>query len=516
MKKILLVAINSSWSQSNLALFYLREMLSGLSYQVIMRDFTLKDYPADVMKALYQQQPDIICFSAYIWNREYLQKLIPELKKLLPQAIIVLGGPETENLIPCLDARDFYIIGSGEAAFRELAKQGFCHSRGDGNPAISHKLTLCHFLSNPNTPQKQQKIQGWIPASAGMTKSVQVTAGMTKGVQITAEMTKGATHYTSSTTLPLKQIPFPYHPSDKAQLQGKLLYYECYRGCPYNCVYCLSANDFRTELRFDISDPQQLQKLYTELDALIALEPKTIKFIDRSFNIFPALAHKIWAYFISSDYPCEVHFEIYPDLLSEADFSLLETAPSGRIRFEIGIQSTSDSIALNCGRKSTWKQSKQALLQLKKRCKLRLHADLISGLPGETYESVLNSINQLCACLPDAVQLGTLKILPDTPMQHIAQASGYLWLNDPPYQCLASDAISYPQMCTLESLARILNLYWNKEEYTQEWQQMLMQQQATDILFAIMDKHQELGYELHSLAKGKRDAVMAAIYALVT
>lgn len=464
MKKVLLVALNSSWSQSNLALYYLREMLTGLSYQPVICDFTLKDNLGDVLYALYQHNPQVVCLSAYIWNREYLQKLIPELKKLLPQAALVVGGPEAVNLEPCLGVNDFSILGSGEAAFRELAESDF----------------VKHHSSSTTTIQE--------------------------------DTAQASPRYTCNSSLDLKDIPFPYHPYDKERLQGKLVYYECYRGCPYGCVYCLSANDFRKELRFDHTSEEQLAKLYAELDALVALEPKTIKFIDRSFNIFPVLAHKIWAYFIASPYPCEVHFEIYPDLLSESDFLLLETAPEGRIRFEIGIQTTNDTIAHNSGRKTAWEQSKQALLQLKQRCRMRIHADLLAGLPGEDFASVLKSINELCACLPDAVQLGTLKILPDTPMLDIAKAKGYLWLNDPPYQCLASDSLSYTEMCTLESLARILNLYWNKEEYAPQWQQMLTRHKATDVLFALKAKHEELGYELHSLSKGKREAVMAEIY----
>ncbi|MDD2229976.1 MAG: DUF4080 domain-containing protein [Candidatus Cloacimonetes bacterium] len=445
MKHILLVAINSSWSQSNLALYYLREIIRKLPYQVEMQDFTLKDHLADVLHALYATKADVICFSAYIWNAEYLQKLIPELHKLLPEAIIVIGGPETLDANIASSGNCIVIKGSGEAAFLELAKNGFT-------------LPIdCH-------------------------------------------------------TIPLKDIPFPYHPDDLDSLQGKLLYYETYRGCPYGCVYCLSATDQRRELRFDPENASDIAKLESELNALIALHPKTLKFIDRSFNISPKLAHKIWLFFITQESPCEVHFEIYPDLLSEADFQILEQAAPGLIRFEVGIQTTNDTIATNSGRNSNWQKARQALQSLKARTNIRIHADLLAGLPGEDYASVLTSINQLCATLPDAVQLGTLKILPDTPMQEIAKQRGYIYLNHPPYQCLATDSLSFDEMHVLESLAKLLNLYWNKEEYPEQWAKMLQKHQATDILFALWDLHQLLGYDLHSVSKGKRESVMAAIY----
>lgn len=444
MKSILMLAINSSWSQSNLAFYYLREVIRHLPYKVEMRDFTLKDHLGDVLQSIYTTKADVICFSAYIWNCEYLQKLLPELKKLMPEAILVLGGPEAANRDYSLATRDFVVQGSGEGVFLELAENAFTVPAGNSRMA-------------------------------------------------------------------LKDVPFPYRAEDISTIQGKLVYYESYRGCPYACVYCLSAGDKRHELRFDPESSDAMAKLDAELNALIALKPKTLKFIDRSFNIFPKLAHHIWQFFIDHAAACEVHFEIYPDLLSEADFRILETAPQGLIRFEAGIQTTNDSVAAASGRNSNWEKAKQALLQIKQRTSIRLHTDLLAGLPGEDYASVLNSVNQLCATLPDAVQLGTLKILPDTPMQDIATQRGYLWLNHPPYQCLASDALSYTDMCSLESLAKLLNLYWNKEEYPLEWADMLQKHQATDILFALLDIHTHLSYDLHSLAKGKREAVMAKL-----
>ena len=463
-RKILFIAINSSWSQSNLALYYLRQMLHNLPYKAEIQDFTLKDHLSDVLGQIFQAQAEILCFSAYIWNRLFIVNLIPELKKLLPQAIFVVGGPEAANADFSLVEVDFTIIGSGEGVFGKLAAQGFFLSQGPERKGIA------------NEPGKTTILEG------------------------------------SSSPIPLRDIPFPYVAEDKNILQGKLVYYETYRGCPYSCVYCLSASDQRKELRFDPESSVDMKRLYTELEFLVEMQPKTLKFIDRSFNLFPSLAHAIWRFFIESACGFDVHFEIYPDLLKEEDFTLLEKAPEGRIRFEVGIQTTNDSVSQNCSRNTSWEKAKQALQQLKDRTRIRIHADLIAGLPGENYASVLNSINELCAVLPDAVQLGTLKILPDTPMQAIAKQRAYLWLNNPPYQCLASDALSYKEMNQLESWARLLNLYWNKEEFAPQWKQMLAKHKTSEILEALQEKHKNLGYELHSLSKGKREAVMAEMY----
>jgi len=448
MKKILMIAINSSWSQSNLALYYLREVIADLPYRVFMQEWTLKDQLLDVLYGIYVQNADVICFSAYIWNRLYLQELIPELVKLLPEAIIVIGGPEAGNLTYLQRDRFYFIQGAGEGKFRYLAENNFC--------------------------LKEEEL-------------------------------------TQAKHIPLKDIPFPYRQSDAEFLKGKLLYYETFRGCPFACIYCLSAKDNALKLRYHPENQKDMQCLKKELEALIALEPRTIKFVDRSFNINKRLAHYIWQFFIEQNCPCDVHFEIYPDLIEEEDIALLEKAPENRIRLEIGIQTISAEIAAKSGRKSNWEKAKWVLRELKKRTKLRVHTDLLAGLPGENYFSIINGLNEVCATLPDEVQLGILKILPDTSMQEIAIALNYKWLHQPPYQCLSSNALSFEEMHQLESFAKLLNLYWNKGEHKKEWQEMLQNRSAAEILTALQQKHKELGYELHSLSKAKRDAVMAEI-----
>ncbi len=441
MRKILFAALNSSWSQSNLAFYYLREMVRDLDFESVLKSYTLKEPLMQVMDDIYLQQAEIICFSAYIWNRLFLQNLHRELGKILPDAIFVIGGPEAGHF---QNKRNTLVIeGAGETAFRELALKGF--ALGDS----------AEFRSAP---------------------------------------------------LPLNKVPFPYREEDKADLEDHLVYYECYRGCPYHCAYCLSANDNRSEPRFEL--PKDKELLYLELDAVCRLNPRTIKFIDRSFNVQKDLAQAIWQYAIERGEGQEFHFEIYPDLLDERDLEIMELAPEGRIRFEIGIQSIDPDVLGNCGRHSAWEKSKAALIALKARTKIRIHADLIAGLPGEDYASVLRGLDELCFCEPAAVQLGSLKILPDTPMQGIARSRNYLWLDEPPYQVLASDALSFEEMGRLDDFAHLLSLYWNKEEYPELWHEFLQEYPASEILTALKDIHIENNMTLHSISKKRRAEVM--------
>jgi len=440
MKRILFMALNSSWSQSNLALYYLREVIRDLDYETVMAAFTLKEPLPQIMEEVYHLQPDIICFSAYIWNRACLQELQVELAKIMPQTRFVVGGPESGAFLP--DHRVYVISGPGERSFYELAKSGF-----------------------------------------------------------TSVPKPGA-------NFPLSEIPFPYRQEDEVDLAGHLIYYECFRGCPYGCIYCLSARDCRREARFDLSQEEDFKRLYSELRVLASLKPRTLKFIDRSFNTQKQLAKEIWRFAIENDLDFDLHFEIYPDLIEDKDIDLLSKAPAGRIRFEVGIQSTNDEVLERCGRVSSWQKSRKVLIALKQRTEIRLHTDLLVGLPGEDFASVIRSLNELCACDPAAVQLGILKILPDTPMLDIATKRGYLWMNNPPYQVLQTDVLSFAELCLLQDYAHLLSLYWNKEEYPDTWHSLLQLYPADRILDALLSIHRRDSIPLHSVSRQKRAMIM--------
>jgi hypothetical protein len=446
---ICLVAVNSAWYQSNPALYYLRQMVADLPCRCLIREFTVNDLPLEVLRGIVEAGPDIVCFSAYIWNRMYLQELIPQVKRLLPGTRIGVGGPEAGDGSFGLDGNDIVIEGPGESAFRELAENGF--------------------------------------------------------------KARGGT--TGRENLPLKDIPFPYVRSDRETLKGKLVYYETSRGCPFSCVYCLSAEDERNEARFDVDTPGQRKKLFRELDALVKLEPKTVKFVDRSFNVHPRLARVVWERVIGLDRACEFHFEIYPGLLNREDLEILERVPRDRIRLEVGIQTVNPAVSAACRRRSDWRKTRSMLELIRQRTNVILHTDLIAGLPGESYGSVLNSVNELASVLPHEIQLGMLKILPGTPMQAIARERGYVWQSDPPYQALSTDRLSFRQLCRLQDLARILNLYWNKGEFTTQWEGLLASHKATDILLALLKHHRRYGLPLHSMAKSKREQVFQTVVA---
>ena len=94
MKKFLLVAINSKYIHSNLAVRCLKKAASPYEEYVSVVEYSINNRTEDILKGIYLEKPDAVGFSCYIWNIEVVKDLIIELNKLMPQLPIWLGGPE--------------------------------------------------------------------------------------------------------------------------------------------------------------------------------------------------------------------------------------------------------------------------------------------------------------------------------------------------------------------------------------------------------------------------------------
>lgn len=235
----------------------------------------------------------------------------------------------------------------------------------------------------------------------------------------------------------------PYHESDfTSHLAHRHIYYESSRGCPFQCSYCLSSTD--TNLRH-----LPFQQVAVELGKILAHQPKIIRFIDRTFNALASRTTKLWQHLIDLDTPCHFHFEIAPDLFTPEMFAVLKQAPVNRFQFEIGLQSTTPETLRQVNRKTN---TDLALTNLKKLVSLdtiHLHVDLILGLPNESYDSYKQSFNDVFNLGCHYIQMGLLKILPNTPIS--TTHPELIASSHPPYELLKTPYLS-PQELT--------ELYW--------------------------------------------------------
>ena len=107
--KILLAACNAKYIHSNLAVYNLKSCSGEYSSRVVVKEYTINQIRDDILKDIYLEQPDVVCFSCYIWNLEFVQDIAADLYKVLPDLLhwwhmqmphVILLLPKTTSVIP--------------------------------------------------------------------------------------------------------------------------------------------------------------------------------------------------------------------------------------------------------------------------------------------------------------------------------------------------------------------------------------------------------------------------------
>lgn len=412
--KVLLVALNAKFIHTSLALRDIKNYCTPYSSSIEILETSINQKENDILKAIYKKQPDIIGLSCYIWNMSFIKTLLPTLRKILPAATLILGGPEVSydstELLQTLEA-DLIIYGEGEKTWKHYLEYRF-----------SNNLSL-------------EEIKG-----------------------ITYRDTLGKIHQNEpQEALDLNELPFPYHDFDT--LEHKILYYEASRGCPFNCQYCLSSIEH--QVRF-----APIEKVKEELQYFLTHRVKQVKFVDRTFNANKHYALEIWRYLIMQDNGyTNFHFEIAAELMSEEMFNLLSHARKGLIQFEIGVQSTNLEVLKCIKRPMPFEDIKKVVNRIQSLGTIHQHLDLIAGLPLEDYQSFKQSFNDVLSLKPEQFQLGFLKLLKGSGLRQKAKEYGLVYKSEPPYEILYTSFISYSEMLRLHGIDELIDKYYNSQHY---------------------------------------------------
>jgi anaerobic magnesium-protoporphyrin IX monomethyl ester cyclase len=237
-------------------------------------------------------------------------------------------------------------------------------------------------------------------------------------------------------------------------LKKALVYCETSRGCPFSCAFCLSSVEGQVR-----SYPEE--RIRGDLLFLMRHKVAKIKLVDRTFNYDAARANMIWKMILEHNTGSHFHFEIAADLLTEENLALLRRVPEKTFRFEIGIQSTREDTLERVGRPSSLGRIFENVRRLRRETRIELHLDLVAGLPGEDYGGFLESLQRVAELDPHEIQIEPLKVLKGSPMRDIAMREGYQFSSYPPYTILATPWLSFEEIGRIETIGRLLDLFYN-------------------------------------------------------
>jgi radical SAM superfamily enzyme YgiQ (UPF0313 family) len=428
MPDIVLATLNAKYIHASFGLRYIMANLGELSDRACMAEFVINQQPLEIVEAILAHEPRIVGFGVYIWNVEQTTEVVALLKRISPELIIILGGPEvsyeTEGQ-EIVALADHVITGEADVKFAEVCREllSFATERqrsGEGRDLNTlSPLPLCPSAVNPNVP----KI---IPAELP----------------------------------PLAQLASPYELYTDEDLKNRVIYVEASRGCPFTCEFCLSSLDI--PVRAFATDA-----FLASMQRLLDRGATQFKFVDRTFNLHLPTSSAILQFFLDRWRDgLFLHFEMVPDRLPEQLRGLIRQFPAGAVQFEVGIQTFDDATSKNISRRQNLDRLADNFRFLREETGVHIHADLIVGLPGEGIESFGCGFDRLVRLGPQEIQIGILKRLRGTPIVRHDDEYRMIYAPHPPYEILSTRDIPFADMQRMRRFARYWDIVANSGHFT--------------------------------------------------
>lgn len=406
--KVLLVSLNAKFYHTNLAIRNIKKYCED--FDIDIYEFTINDNIDFILKKIMEFHPQIIGFSCYIWNIENILDLCEYIKKIDNKIKIILGGPEASYDIRSLLKNsyiNFVVINEGEMVFKNLLEY------------FNNTLDIKDI--NGIAYRKDNEI-----------------------------VIKPEKDYVN-----LDEIPFPY--DDNEELSYKLVYYETSRGCPFKCSYCLSS--LENKMRYE-----SLEKVKKDLYWFSKKSVRIVKLVDRSFNSNLKRAIEILHIIKELSSDTVFHCEVNPELIDDKFIDELKGIEN-KIQFEAGIQTTNTKSLSEVYRNIYIKRALKGI-KLLSDAHVKVHVDLIVGLPYDNFESIEKSFNDVYETAPNVIQLGFLKLLKGTKLRNEAEKYNIIYKAKPPYEILKTDDLSYKELTILKGIAFLVDKYYNSGKFT--------------------------------------------------
>ena len=401
MPDIVLSTLNAKYIHASFGLRYLLANLGELKSRACLVEFDINQRPLDIAEVLLARAPKIIGLGVYIWNVTETTELVAALKRLRPELIIVLGGPEVSfetDQQEIVRLADFVITGEADLKFAEV----------------------CGQLLRGERPQ-QKVIVAPLPAMTQL------------------------------------QLPYDLYAAD--DLAHRIIYVEASRGCPFTCEFCLSSLDVPVRA----VDLERFLAALDGLLARGVKQFKFVdRTFNLNLNTSRAILEFLRARFEPGMF---FHFEMVPDRLPEGLRELVKQFPAGSLQFEVGIQTFNESVAALISRRQDYDRLAENLRFLRNETSVHVHADLIVGLPGESLASFGTGFDRLIALGPQEIQVGILKRLRGTPIVRHDQEWGMTYAAHPPYEILQTRLIPFAEMQRLRRFARYWDLVGNSGKF---------------------------------------------------
>ena len=403
MPDIILTTLNAKYAHCAFGLRYLMANLGELQPQARILEFDINQRPIDVVEAILRNEPKIVGVGVYIWNATQSLQVVADLKRLRPELIVILGGPEV----------------SYECDRQEIVRLADHVITGEADLALAE---LCGQTLAGNAPQS--KI---FPAP-----------------------------------LPdFDRLALPYELYTDTDIAHRVIYVEASRGCPFECEFCLSSLDIPVR---NAALDKFLAAMQRLLDRGVRQFKFVDRTFNLNLKISSAILEFFLERYQPGLF---VHFEMIPDRLPEALREPIRKFRPGALQFEVGIQTFNEQVAKLISRRQDNAKVEENLRWLRDETGVHVHADLIVGLPGEDVASFAAGFDRLVALAPQEIQVGLLKRLRGTPIVRHDHEWAMVYSPEPPYEILQTKLVDFFTMQRLRRFARYWDLIGNSGNFVE-------------------------------------------------
>lgn len=358
----------------------------GIPVEIIDSDASSLDLQGTVDRIL-EKSPEYIGITAMTATMGITKKLIKQIRRVLPEVVIIIGGVHATALpkrtmqeIPEINV---VVMGEGEHTAYELISaldgdegsdalakvQGICFRRGDQivenkTRPVNTDLDSLPFPARHLLPMDIYEGPGWFRWSHGYSK--------------------------------------PFVPIFTA------------RGCPYNCIFCASHIMAGRSVRY-----RSVENVMAEIDHLKEkYDIKILSIEDDTFTLRKERAISICKELIKRDYKLHIMCETRVDQINEQLLHYLKMAGVEWLFF--GVESGNQEI-LHKTRKGIALDQARTAIRLTKKAGIGTHAGFILGHLGETRETAMQTIKFLMELMPDHAGIATLIPFPGSKIWDYCQ-----------------------------------------------------------------------------------------------
>lgn len=367
-----------------LNLLYLAAALRQDGHTALVLDANaLRISDEELAKRVRLEAPDLVGVALYSEILKPVRELIKHAKTACPTACVIVGGPHAsaapDEVLMAFPLVDYILRNEAEDSLRHL-----CRALDQDAPLASVSgLSWREGNRHHHNPE--------------IDKRPDVEALPLPARELVADAYKARRYYT---------VMVRAKPVDTLITS---------RGCPFRCGFCYNRNHrYRG---------RTAESVIEELMSIIGRGIRDIEIVDDNFTADRPRAMRILDYIIQER--LNVSFRIKSRVNAIDEELVRKAKQAGVYQISFGMESGVQRM-LDAMEKRTKVEDNARACELTRRYGIASHTSWVIGYPGETVESLEQTINFITRIRPATVNVGILRPYPQTRAYQEAKASGML------------------------------------------------------------------------------------------